>query len=265
MNSEELKQYAKFASGLAKESGAIMLEYFDSEKNKIEIKKDNSPVTIADKEINDLVIERIHEAYPDHGIIGEEKSLNSGEEAYVWSCDPIDGTLPYSHAIPMSMFSLALVDRKDGQPILGVIYDPFFDRLFSAQKGEGANLNSDRISVSSQESLHGGLVAVDGEKLFNVTSLASTLHEMNVHTMQLVSVVYAGSFVPKGSSIGVVFVNKTAYDVAALKIIIEEAGGKTSDLSGNEQRYDEDINGFVGSNGYVHEELLHIIDSIKKT
>lgn len=258
MNIEQ-KEYKDFAIALARDAGKIMLDYFDTKKNKIEIKEDNSPVTIADKEINELVIKRIAQEYPDHGVIGEEESSYSGDEKYVWSCDPIDGTIPYLYGMPMSMFSLALVDRSDGQPIVGIIYDPFFDRLYSAQKGKGAFLNNEQISVNDQAKLYGELVAVDGKKLFDAFELASEFRKVNVHVIKLASVVYAGSFVPKGSSVGVVFANDTAYDVAALKIIIEEAGGQTSDLDGNEQRYDEVMNGFVGSNGHVHDELLHAI------
>jgi len=144
---------------------------------------------------------------------------------------------------------------------LGIIYDPFFDRLYIAQKGQGAYLNDEQVSVNGQSILHGGLIAVDGKKLFDAFALASDLRQRDIHVIKLASVVYAGSFLPKGSSLGVIFANQTAYDVAALKVIIEEAGGKTSNLSGNEQRYDEDINGFVGSNGYVHDALLDIISA----
>jgi fructose-1,6-bisphosphatase/inositol monophosphatase family enzyme len=130
-----MNDYLDFAKKLALQAGDIMLQYFDTDIA-VETKEDASPLTIADTTINKMVIAAIHEKYPDHGIIGEEESDHTVGTKYVWVCDPIDGTIPFTMGVPTSQFSLALV--KDGVSILGVLYDPYTKRMYEAVKGARA-------------------------------------------------------------------------------------------------------------------------------
>ena len=134
----DLKELRRFAISIAKDAGEIMLEYFYSGNFEIEYKEDKTPVTIADKKINQLVIDAVAETYPKYAVQGEEGVVIK-DSNYVWVCDPIDGTVPFSKQIPIAAFSLALV--YDGKPIIGVVYDPFGERLISAVQGNGAMLN----------------------------------------------------------------------------------------------------------------------------
>src|SRR5690606_9265702 len=109
-----------FAMEMASDAGKIMKKYFRSEAIDTQWKADHTPLTIADKKINDLLIERVENHYPDHGVIGEESSYME-ERDMVWVADPIDGTSPYTLGIPTSTFCLALVDRSDGQPVIAVV------------------------------------------------------------------------------------------------------------------------------------------------
>lgn len=139
-----MNEYKDVAIELAKSAGDTMRHHFTIGM-KITWKADKTPVTIADTKINALVIKVIKDTFPTHGVLGEEASDYEVGDKYLWVCDPIDGTIPYSHGIPTSVFSLALV--KDGEPILGVVYDPFMERMFFAQKGEGAFMNEQIINV----------------------------------------------------------------------------------------------------------------------
>ena len=104
-----MEQYLEFTKNLAKEAEEIALRYFSFEVENT-WKEDNTPLTKADTEINDLVIKRINEAYPEHSIYGEEKSDIKENSQYIWVCDPIDGTMAFSCGLPIFVFSIALVD-----------------------------------------------------------------------------------------------------------------------------------------------------------
>jgi len=152
--SDELAQYLEFAKKIAPKAGEIMLKYFAlSEPGQIEQreKPDLSIVTVADEEINQLVIDEVEQTFPNHSVYGEEASSEKNS-ANVWVCDPINGTLVYSKHIPVSVFSLAFV--RDGQPLVGVVYDPFQKRLYEAVSGQGAYLNGKRIHVSQKDLTH---------------------------------------------------------------------------------------------------------------
>ena len=140
------KEYKKFAIKLAKKSGKMIRDNFSLGINTEWKDNDEGPVTKIDLAVNKLLLETIKKKFPEHGIISEEGSDCQGNEEYKWVCDPIDGTVSFSHGVATSVFSIALV--KDGQPILGVVYDPFLKRMFTAEKGQGTFLNNKRIKVS---------------------------------------------------------------------------------------------------------------------
>lgn len=256
-----MEQYLEFAKKLAKEAEEIALKYFGFEVEST-WKKDNSPLTIADTEINDLVIRRINETYPDHSIQGEEKSYKKENSNFVWVCDPIDGTIPFSSGLPIFTFSIALVDQSDGQPILGVINDPVMKNMYWAYKNGGAYRNNKKISVSKNTNLTNTYLNTDGSGFnvgFSNLPLLKLLIEKKCKVMKFLSVIYGGIQVANGKFIGTVFYGPYAHDVAALKIITEEAGGKCTDLNGEGRRYDQDGIGCILSNGIIHNELLDIV------
>ena len=112
-----MEKYLLFAQNLAKGAEEIALKYFGFDVENT-WKQDNTPLTKADTEINDFVIKAVNETFPSHSIYGEEKSDTKENSPYVWVCDPIDGTMPFSCGLPIFTFSLALVDTSNGQAIL---------------------------------------------------------------------------------------------------------------------------------------------------
>lgn len=251
------QEWLDFAKSVALEAGDIMRKYF-GKKPDSHLKANNTIVTVADEEINDLVIKRVTERYPAHDIDGEEASQRRGSK-YVWACDPIDGTASFIMGLPVSVFSLALV--IDGQPEVGVIYAPFSDHLYWASRGRGAYMNSQPIHVS-QHSLDGRVeMSIDWwpSAPWDVMQVVHDLaYEKDVYVTTVGNTTHAAALVARGEFVASVFVGTKGknVDIAAAKVIVEEAGGKVTDLFGREQRYDQDIRGAVLSNGIVHEDIV---------
>ncbi len=251
-------EYKQFSEDFARRAGAIIKKNFMLGMEK-KWKSDNSPVTETDLAINSMLIEEVREQFPLHGVKSEEKDDVEGHSEYTWVCDPVDGTIPFSHGIPLSTFSLALT--KNGESVLGVVYDPFGDRFFGAEKGEGAFLNGARIQVSGAKVLANsaaGCEMFDWAK-YDINDLVKYLrYEENVKVMSLCSVIYSSMLVAAGEFAFTIFPHSTAHDAASVKIIVEEAGGKVTDLFGRDQRYDRETNGFIASNRILHGRLVEL-------
>lgn len=259
----DLPQAKIFASELACEAGQIMRQHFHAAVSYRE-KDDKTIVTIADEAINQLVLDRVAKAYPQTSVFGEEASTDKQSE-YAWVCDPIDGTVPYAKGVPISVFSLALV--RNGEPLLGVVYDPSMDRLYSAIKGQGAYLNDQIIQVSNKKLERHTIINV--EWWANATYDVDTpLHQLSVDTkiyvLHLGSVISAACLVASGQYEACVFGGSTGknVDIAAVKVIVEEAGGSVTDLNGQEQRYDRDITGAIITNGHIHPQLVKALRGV---
>lgn len=252
------KEYLEFAKEIAYEAGKIMLKYFNA-KDISSYKGDKTIVTLADKEINTYLISRVKEKYPTHSVDGEEEQF--GKSDYVWVCDPVDGTAMYARHIPVAVFSLALV--VDGVPQIGVVYDVFTDNLYYATKGEGAYKNDEKIIVNNYEL--DDMRSVSNFDMwsgadYNIYNVIETLGQ-KTYFVSIGSVIRGAMCVASGEFNLAVFpgTKRKNCDIAAVKVIVEEAGGKVTNLFGNEQRYDSDIKGAVISNGLVHDEVIEII------
>lgn len=244
----------EFAIDLAKQAGEIMKQNFSIGMKK-DWKADNTPLTVTDTTINTLVLNAVQNVYPLHSFLGEEGSRII-ESEYTWVCDPVDGTMPFSYGYPTFVFSLALT--KNGESVLGVIYDPICNRLLHAEQGQGAFLNGEKISVSKESEITTkSFISVNGDSQF--LSLRNQLVISGCRVPNLYSCVYSGMLVATGEFLAEIFVHKNPWDGASVKIIVEEAGGKVTSLLGDEQRYDRPISGFVASNGLIHQKLIDMI------
>jgi fructose-1,6-bisphosphatase/inositol monophosphatase family enzyme len=254
----ELQQFLQFAVDVARQSGDIMRAYYNSPEKGIQTKLDKSPVTAADNQINQLLIDLVGQKYPDHGVLGEEASTLDGQRD-VWVCDPIDGTAAFIFGLPTAMFSLAFV--RDGEPLVGVAYDPFMDRMFTAIKGQPAVCNGQEIRVQATQTIVGAQIAgpsyVDG--LLRSRNLYEDLSNQGASVPMFPGNVYKCTLLAEGRIHGRIFGGPGAHDIAAIKVIVEAAGGRVTDLDGNEQRYDRPLRGAVISNSTIHQDLLDAI------
>lgn len=257
------QEYLEFAKDIAYKAGEIMIKYFKGD-NKASYKFDQTIVTKADTEINQYLIKRVKEAFPTHSVDGEEEQF--GKSDYVWVCDPVDGTAMYARHIPVAVFSLALV--VDGISTIGVVYDPFTNSMYSAIKGQGAYKNGEKISVNDIEL--DDMKSVSNFDMWPEAeyNLYDSIKELGKKTyfVGIGSVIRACMCVANGDFNLAIFpgTKHKNCDIAAAKVIVEEAGGKVTDLFGNEQRYDKDINGAVISNGKVHNEVTNVINDFLK-
>ena len=255
------EKYLEFAKEIAKEAGKIMTKYFNM--NGISnYKGDKTIVTLADKEINSYLIKRVKEEFPNHSVDGEEETFGNSE--YVWVCDPVDGTAMYARHIPTAVFSLALV--VDGTPVVGVVYDVFTDSLYTAIKGKGAYKNNEKISVNDISLSDMRSVAnFDTWPLSQYYNIWDALKELGKETylVSVGSVIRACMCVASGEFTCAIFpgTKHKNCDIAAAKVIVEEAGGIVRNFEGKEQRYDRDINGAIVANKVVFDKVL---DALKK-
>jgi myo-inositol-1(or 4)-monophosphatase len=254
--------HLKLAKKLAADAGQTMLKYFNSAASNPEMKHDRTVVTKADTDINSHVIEVLKNETPGYSIWGEEQSFILKDSKYTWVCDPVDGTMPFSKCLPISTFSLALVN-SEGHSVLGVVYDPFQDRLYEAVKGHGAFLNGTKISVSETDKLEGSTIDnemwINGDEEITFDDPRDVFNKAGVQMTTLCSLVITGCLVAQGSYDATIFGNGKPEDIAALAIIVTEAGGKVTDLFGEDQRYDTNIKGAIVSNGKIHDKIIGII------
>ena len=256
------EKYLDFAIGIADYAGITMRKYFNRDMD-VERKEDNTPVTLVDKQINSYLIEQVKKKFPNHGVCGEEEKYNENSE-YLWVCDPVDGTSMYIRHIPVSVFSLALV--IDGEPIVGVVYDPFLNEIYTSIKGRGAFCNSKKINVD--EKVFGDFGCVVDVCMWNNAKYDTLelLKEIRkeVKLTQMGSVARACMAVASGKISAEVFPGTIHgnCDVAASKLIVEEAGGVVTDFHGNDQRYDVDIDGAIITNKKINEMMLKKVRDI---
>lgn len=256
-----------FATTLAREAGDIMRKYFRSESMNTEWKEDNSPLTIADTTINKLVIKRVNEKFPAHGILGEEESFEI-ERDYIWVVDPIDGTVPFTLGAPISTFSIALVDRADGQPVLAVVYDPFLDHLYTAEKGKGAFLNGTRLDSGGATDLKQQYVFVAGwggqRAPVDIQACFESIKHRKGRVISVASFIYFGSKIASGELVGAIGDGSSVWDIVTVRLLVEEAGGIVTDYNGDPQRYDGPTRGIIaGTNKTIHSELLKIVNEAR--
>src|SRR5262249_28112262 len=220
-------------SEIAREAGTLLMRHF-AEHVKIEYKGDADLVTIADRQSEALIRERIGAQWPSHDIMGEEQGLADTGSDYRWYVDPLDGTTNFAHGFPVFCVSMAL-DFK-GERIAGVVYDPTRDELFAAEQGSGATLNGEAIRVSKTELLKESLIA---------TGFPSHKRHKNPNiffyqqvTLRSHGVRRAGSaaldlcYVACGRFDGFWEFNLNPWDTAAGVLIVEEAGGTVGDFQG---------------------------------
>lgn len=202
----------------------------------IDIKGKNDFVTEVDRQAEHIIIETIKNAYPEHAFLGEE-SGESGESEYRWIIDPLDGTTNFLHGIPHFAVSIALEHK--GRLDQAVIYDPVKQELFTASKGKGAQLNNKKIRVSAQKTLDGALLAT-GFPFGEDNQVDKFIKSFKALFPKIAGIRRPGvasldlAYVACGRFDGFWEYGLKPWDIAAGVLIVQEAGGISSDMSGGE-------------------------------
>jgi myo-inositol-1(or 4)-monophosphatase len=209
--------------GWAREGGAIAQRLFRNVAG--HRKADHTWVTEADVAIEQMLVARIAERYPDHGIIGEEQTRRSLDHEYLWALDPLDGTAVFLAGLPTWGISLGLL--RHGQPYLGVIYFPMLDDCYWAMPGQPAFLNGQQIRVAPPHVLESD----DWIATPSNTHRRYTIDFVG-KTRTIGAIVGTLCYVARGSAVGGLFNRVSIWDVAAGLVILKAAGGEARTLAG---------------------------------
>ncbi len=250
------------ASRIAREAGALLLTYYHRGV-RVEYKGEVDIVTEADRASEALILKRLSEHFPEHAVVAEEGGEHSGGSGYRWYIDPLDGTTNFAHTFPVFCVSMGL--EKDSEPVAGVIYDPLRDELFSAEKGGGARLNGEPIRPSRVARLEEALVSTGfPSKKRHKNPNIHYYHQLNMRSH---GVRRAGSaaldlaYVAVGRMDGFWEFQLHPWDIAAGKLLVEEAGGEVTEMNGKPHRLDSpDI---LASNGLLHAQLLEAFHEVR--
>ncbi len=240
----------------AQKAGRLALRYFDGEFV-VEQKSDLSPVTIADREAEQMLRTALHASFPDDGFLGEEYGDTPGTSGYRWVLDPIDGTRSFVRGIPL-WGTLVGLEYK-GEQIAGVAEMATLGNTWRALRGDGAYRNDQRIHVSSVSDLSRALVFYSGLSWFVESGREQDFLRLVRHTdrQRGFGDFYGFMLVAQGSGELMVEHGVHPWDVIPLKPIIEEAGGRYSNWDSGASVERPDV---VVSNGKLHDAALAVLN-----
>lgn len=235
----------------ARAAGEVAMKYFRSGFD-VEIKPDRTPVTQADKEAERVMIELLRRAFPDYGFLGEEFGAQGSKEIR-WIIDPIDGTKNFVRRIPIWAVLLAL--EEHGEITAGVVHNPVTGELYSARKGAGAYANGERIRVSTVGTLAESLLCHASLNLIRRAGYWDGMVRLIDATERQRGwgEYYGYAVVAKGQAEISAEADLKPWDLAAVKILVEEAGGRFTDFTGAPTIYSGTA---LATNGRLHDAAL---------
>jgi histidinol-phosphatase len=241
-----------FAVDLVATAGELTLRWFRAADLAVDTKADGTPVTAADRAAERLVRERIADRFPDDGVLGEEEPELLGRSGRRWIVDPIDGTKAFTRGVPLYSTLLALHDRD--VPALGVIGLPALGQAVYAGRGLGCWSDGRPARVSETPTLDGGYLTSSGYSHWSDDALLAVKHAgCELRTW---GDGYGYALVATGRVDAMVDPAVDLYDVAAMPVILAEAGGRFTSVDG---RDDAGGGSGVATNGRIHEELLRLL------
>jgi myo-inositol-1(or 4)-monophosphatase len=247
---------------IAREAGALVAGYYER-RVPFESKGEFDLVTEADRASEKLIVERLRAHFPSHGIVAEEGGGHTSPSEYTWFVDPLDGTTNFAHSFPL--FNVTLGLARGEEMIAGVVFVPLMNELFTAERGAGAYLNNRRIRVSSAKRL--------------AESLSSTgfpsrkrHHNANIYFYYQLAMASHGVRRTGSAAIDIAYVASgrldffwefglKPWDVAAGSLLVEEAGGRVSDMHGAAHSVTKS-DSFLSDNGTLHGEVLQIFAEV---
>ncbi len=242
------------ATEAARAAGAIALEYYTT-GFEVTLKPDETPVTQADREAEQAIVAALGRAYPEWGFLGEEFGARGATDVR-WIIDPIDGTKNFVRRIPVWATLLAL--EAHGEIVAGVIHNPVTGDLFAARRGGGARLNGAPIRVSDVTDMWAATLLHAGLRLYRKAGVWDGLVRLvDATERQRGFGDYLGyTLVAEGKAEMYVEVDLKPWDLAPCKIVVEEAGGRFTDLAGAPTIYSGNA---LATNGRLHDATLALL------
>ncbi len=254
-----MNRYLEAAREAAQKAGRMLRENID-EFSEIFFKGAVDLVTNFDNQSQRIIFQHISTCFPDHDFLAEEGLSKEKGAAFRWIIDPLDGTTNYVHSFPVFCVSIALEGK--GEIVLGVVYDPMRDEMFSAVKGGGAFLNGKEIKVSSVDDLDKSLVATGFPYDIRVSDVNNIVH-FNNFLPRAQDIRRCGSaamdlcYVACGRLDGFWELKLMSWDTAAGALIAQEAGGRISDFKNHEfSIFGSEI---LATNDLIHQQMVDVL------
>lgn len=262
----DLNIVLKDIKSLAKEVGRLQLEKLSTNISYNVKSTDIDMVTEVDILSEKIIIDRLKKNYPTHSILSEESGLSANDDNYTWVIDPLDGTTNYLHGFPIFSVSIALMYK--GETVLGVVYIPKLDEMFTAVKNEGAYMNGKKIEVSNRDNLRASIFST-GFPYDKTTSEDNNLNIFNSIIKDIQGIRRTGSAAfdlcntASGRIDGYWELKLSKWDIAAGELIVREAGGKiiTSRLKKSENELGYNI---IAGNSIIVDILDQRISEIEE-
>lgn len=258
------------AAAIAREAGALLREFYQRGV-RAEYKGDVDLVTEADRASEALILTRLGERFPGHGVYGEEGTRVGLDAEFRWYVDPLDGTTNFAHSFPHFCVVLGCEQRAaglaaeaDGEMVAGVIYDPLRDELFTAAKGEGATRNGKAVRVSTVATMQESLTATGFPS--HKRHRSPNVHFYQEVTLRSHGVRRAGSaaldlaYVACGRLDGFWEFNLNPWDTSAGVLLVREAGGRVTQFDGG--TFTLDSRETLATNGRIQGEMVHLFQEM---
>ena len=243
------------AVGLAQRAGELTLRYFKDSGLVIDTKADGTPVTAADRGAERLLREQIGELFPEDGILGEEEAETVGTSGRRWIIDPIDGTKAFTHGVPLYTNLVALEDAEG--IAVGIINIPALGETVYAGRGLGAYMNGEPIHVNDRSTVADSYVMTSGITRWD-GSMVDKLRGADMH-LRTWADGYGYAMVATGRAEAMIDFEAELYDLAPAPVILAEAGGRFTDLSGG---LTPGGGSGLATNGHLHDFMLETFGSL---
>lgn len=242
------------AVSAARKAGDIIVRHLDRvDRLTVQAKEHNDFVSQVDRLAEDEIIYTIRKAHPDHAILAEESGAHSGNDEFQWIIDPLDGTTNFLHGLPY--FAISIAAERDGEIIAGLVYEPVRDEMYWAEKGAGAYVNDRRLRVSARRRLADALFAsgmppAAREALPAQLAALAAVREASAGVRRLGSAALDLAYVAAGRLDGFWAFGLSPWDIAAGLLLVREAGGYVSDLSGGPEMMEKGE--ILAANDHLH-------------
>jgi myo-inositol-1(or 4)-monophosphatase len=257
--SEQPEDILDFVVDIARRAGALIRERLGT-RPRVEHKGVIDLVTDTDRESEELIVSALHARFPGHAIVAEERPRMGGDASAKWYVDPLDGTTNFSHGYPV--FAVSIGYEREGELVLGVVYDPTRDELFHAVRGKGAYLGGEKIRVSRVDDLDKSLLSTGFP--YDIRSEPEPVSsEFRKFILKAQAVRRDGAaaldmcYLACGRFDGFWERKLAPWDTAAGQVVIEEAGGLVTDFEGKPHRPGSPT--ILASNRLIHEAMRRVL------
>ena len=252
------------------EAGNILMENFGNITEYSVKESQSSIVTKADIESEKKIIEIILEIFPEHNTLGEETGFQFRNSEFTWVIDPLDGTSNFAAGLPW--FGVIICVLKNSVPFMSACFLPVQNELYFAEKGKGASLNGEKIAISKETELKNILAAYSldySDETGKTEREAKVIQQLvsRIRNLRSTNCIIDLCYTADGKLGACINQTTKIWDIAGPGLIIEEAGGKVTDMQGNPfdfslnaDNYDRNFT-IVGSNKVLHSELIKILNN----